>query len=487
MFESYIKILSSLPAGAVTIITIAFFFLFGYGLSRVTRKFRLPDVVGYILAGIMVGPYVLNLAPATIIGGMDFLADIALALVAFSASEFFKLRTLKQNGWSVVFITFVESYFTSALIFVVLFLVLGLKLSFSLVLGALAAATAPASTLMTIRQTKAKGDFVNTLLQVVALDDLTGLLLYSVAISLAVRAAQGQVSLASIFKPLLISLLVMLIGAGFGFLMKLLMPPSGQKDNRLIIAISMLFSFCGICTIMGASPLLGCMSMGTVYINLTEDDKLFKQLNYFSPPILLLFFVHSGASFRLDTLVQAGSAVSAGHPLLLVGVLYFFVRMIGKYVGSFISCKIVRKDAKITNNLGFALFPQAGVAIGLAAMGARAIGGTMGADLQTIILSSSVLYELLGPAFAKFALYRSGAYAHTLEAVVPAEKLSAEATAQSREIDLLIARIQAIQKEIRKQEKQTSPEEKAYNEGAQEWLESQAERFSARRRRFRRY
>ena len=286
-----------------------------------------------------------------------------------------------------------------------------------MVLAALAAATAPASTMMTIRQTGAKGDFVNTLLQVVALDDVVGLVLYSVAISVALAAQSGGghgFSFETLVLPLLTNLGVLLLGGLFGLLMKLLMPQKRSADNKLIIAVAMLFAFCGVCALLGISPLLGCMSMGTVYTNVAEDDKLFKQLNYFSPPILLLFFVRSGMSFRLDTLVST-SAAGLGVPLLAVGVSYFFVRILGKYLGAWLGCRMVKKPPKVRDFLGLALIPQAGVAIGLAALGARTLGGETGQALQTIILSSSVLYELVGPGCAKLALYCSGSYSTKLE------------------------------------------------------------------------
>ena len=192
---------------------------------------------------------------------------------------------------------------------------MGIDLAFSVVLAALAAATAPASTVMTIRQTGAHGDFVDTLLQVVALDDVVGLIAYSVAISLAlaVNVGSSAISAGRILKPIAINIGAFLLGGLFGVFMKWLMPKKRSKDNRLIISVSMLFAFCGICAMADVSPLLGCMSMGTVYINITDDEKLFKQLNYFTPPILLLFFVRSGLNFRLDALINTSTTVSYTH------------------------------------------------------------------------------------------------------------------------------------------------------------------------------
>ena len=322
---------------ATVIISIALMLFLGFSMTRLTKRLRLPNVTAYIVVGILIGPFCLNLVPATVIDGMDFLSDIALAFIAFSTGEFFKLSTLKKNGMKVVIITVLEACLATVVVFIVTYCILGVDLGFSIVLAALASATAPASTVMTIRQTGAHGDFVDTLLQVVALDDVVGLIEYSVAISLALSVSLGSASVgaAGILKPIGINLGVLLLGGLFGLFLKLLMPKKRSKDNRLIISVSLIFAFCGICALLDVSPLLGCMSMGTVYINITNDEKLFKQLNYFTPPILLLFFVRSGLSFRLDALVNNSTAVG-NTPLLVIGVVYFVVRIVGKYAGAFL-------------------------------------------------------------------------------------------------------------------------------------------------------
>jgi Kef-type K+ transport system membrane component KefB len=310
---------------------------------------------------------------------------------------------------------------------------------------------------------------VDTLLQVVALDDIVGLLAYSTAISVAVFSySGGKFSVMSIITPLLKNMGVLLLGCFFGFLLKLMNQKRHSTDNRLIISIALLFSFCGICTLLDISPLLGCMSMGTVYINITDDDKLFKQLNYFSPPILLLFFVRSGVSFDLNALISPSGSIGSA-PLLLVGVLYFIVRIIGKYVGAFLGCFIVHKPNSTRNYLGLALIPQAGVAIGLAALGRRTLGGETGDALQTIILASSVLYELIGPACAKLSLHLSGSYSTKLEDIVDVENISPEGK-EKTPVELLIERIQKIQEELPKHE--ISDEERAFTEAAENQYES---------------
>ena len=466
--------LAQLPQVPTVIISVALMLFSGFLLTRITKLLRLPNVTAYIVAGILIGPYCLNLVPQEIIDGTDFLSDIALAFIAFSTGEFFKLSVLRRNGMKVVLITIMEAVLASVVVFVLTYWVLGLELAFSIVLAALASATAPASTM-----TGAKGDFVDTLLQVVALDDVVGLVLYSVAISVALASMQGAegFTFGTLVRPILLNLLVMALGGVFGLAMKLLMPTRRSTDNKLIISIALLFSFCGVCALLDVSPLLGCMAMGTVYTNIAENDKLFKQLGYFSPPILLLFFVRSGMSFQLDALVSAEGALN-GIPLLVIGASYFVVRILGKYLGAWLGCWMVGKDKLVRNYLGLALIPQAGVAIGLAALGARTLGGDMGSDLQTIILASSVLYELIGPGCAKLALYLSKSYSTRLEDVAPVEEVTQTGQRKS-DVQLLIERIQKIQKELPAHEAAMamSEEEAAFTEAAEEHLaQTQAQR-----------
>ena len=447
------------------IISLALMLIGGFLMTRITKRLQLPNVTAYILAGISLGPFCLNLVPGKVIGGMSFIADIALAFIAFSTGEFFKLSALKKNGAKTVVITVLEAFLASVLVFCVCFLLLRLEFNFSIVLAALAAATAPASTVMTIRQTGAKGDFVDTLLQVVALDDVVGLVAYSIAVSVAVASSTGTFELLSVIKPLLLNLLVFALGGGFGFVLKWMLFKR-STDNRLIVAVALLFSFCGICALLDVSPLLGCMAMGMVYINATDDERLFKQLNYFSPPILLLFFVRSGLNFDLSALVNT-SDIIGGVPLILIGVVYFIVRIAGKYAGAYIGCLITKKDRSVRNYLGLALIPQAGVAIGLAAMGARALGGGAGTALETIILASSVLYELIGPACAKLSLYLSHSYSDKLEDITDTPETDENGNKKS-EVELLIERIQAIQKELPEHKDPYYEDEKAFSDAAEE-------------------
>ena len=460
---------SSVP---ITIISVALMLAAGFLMTRVTKKLRLPNVTAYIVGGILCGPFVLNLVPQSMVEGTSFLPDIALAFIAFSTGEFFRISALKKNGGKVITITVLESCGAAILVFLTCYFILGLSFPFSVVLGALATATAPASTIMTIRQTGAKGDFVETLLQVVALDDIVGLVLYSIAISFATAMFSSTgFHISSVLIPLGKNLLLLLLGCGFGLLLKVMVGPKRSTDNRLIIAIAILFSYCGICAVVDVSPLLGCMAMGMVYINTTDDERMFRQLNYFSPPILLLFFFRSGLSFDLGSLV--GNAGNIGAvPLLVVGVVYFLVRIVGKYIGAWTGCQLAGKGPKVRNFLGLALIPQAGVAIGLAALGARALGGETGHALETIILSSSVLYELIGPGSAKLSLWLSGSYSNDLETVAPVPETT-ETGEKKSELELLIERIKKIQDELPVHTENEN--ERAFTEAAEEYYREQTQ------------
>ena len=211
------------------------------------------------------GTKTLLLRNENVIDGSAFVSDVALAFIAFSAGEFFRFSSFKGKGRQLVVITVCEALAASLAVFVLLYFILRLGIVFSLVLSALASATAPASTLMTIRQTKAKGDFVDTLVSVVALDDVVSLLAFSIAISVAMATMAGGVEVGAVILPFIYNILMVLLGGVAGYVLKLLMTKR-SKDNRLIVSIALLFGVCGVGAALGVSPLLACMAMGTVYI-----------------------------------------------------------------------------------------------------------------------------------------------------------------------------------------------------------------------------
>lgn len=397
---------------AGTLISLSLILILGFSMTRLSKLLRLPNVTAYIVTGILLGPYVLNVIPQSFIRGTEFVTDIALAFIAFSVGEHFEFNKLRKQGAKSALITLFEALMASLFVFLLTYTILGLDFVFSIVLAALASATAPASTMMTIRQTGARGDYVDTLLQVVAMDDVVGLVAYSVAIAAASSRLPGTETGHGNFKlvilPLLINLGLMVLGGLFAWILKLMTPKRRTADNRLIIAVALLLLFSGVSVLLDVSPLLGCMTMGMVFANIEGHEKLFKQLNYFSPPILLVFFVRSGLSFDLGALTSKAKVGTV--PLVLVAVLYFFVRLLGKFVGAYLGASVTGKTREVKNYLGLALAPQAGVAIGLSFLAARQLGPEVGGTLQTIILASSILYELIGPGSAKLGLYLSKSY-----------------------------------------------------------------------------
>ena len=451
-------------------------------MTRLTKLLRLPNVTAYILTGVLLVPIwtlfpnsnISGIIPNRVIDGMSFLTDIALAFIAFGAGEYFKLKELKQSGVSVIIITLFEALAASIIVFILCRFALGIDLAFSLVLAALSSATAPASTIMTIKQKKAKGEYVNTLLEVVALDDVVSLILYSVAISICLALTKGSsgFSFSSVGLPIIKSIICLIVGGACGFLLKILIPSKRTVDNRLIIAIALLFLFCGFCSLLDQTPLLGCMAMGMIYINLTNDDKLFKQLNYFSPPIMLCFFVRSGMTFNLKAL--SDKTMIGFVPLMVVAIVYFFSRIIGKYGGAYLGCTVTKKNKLVKNYLGLGLVPQAGVAIGLAYMGGRILGnapGELGDSLQTIILASSVLYELVGPGLSKLGLYLSKSYTKDINEEVPIETIS-NGNKDLLPVEILTLQINEIQKKYKSEDNIPKNEaEEAFNEAAEEYYE----------------
>ena len=395
--ELYSKL--HLSQTTIILISLCFMLLAGFLVTRLTKLLKLPNVTGFIIAGILIGPSVLGFIPQNIVTNMGFVSDIALTFIAFGVGRFFTTQVLKKSGKKVLVITLFESLLTFAIMLIFLKFILNLSWTFTLILSTMAMATAPASTMMTIQQYKAKGDFVETLLQVIAFDNVICLLIFGIVSSLVGATDISSINALELILPLLYNIASVIIGFFLGIILgKLLSVPTRSKDNRLILVVSMLLGLAGLCTIVNISPLLSCMVFGATYINYTKDNYLYKQLTKFTPPIMSLFFVLSGMNLNFSSLKLVG----------LIGVVYTIVRIIGKYVGSFIGCAVSKTPKNHKKFLGMALVPQAGVAIGLAFLAQRILPADLGQTILTIILSSSVLYELVGPASAKASLVLSG-------------------------------------------------------------------------------
>lgn len=384
---------------AQVLLAVTILWLAGFLMSRVTKVFHLPNVTGYILAGVAIGPYMLNVIPQSIAGNMEFMTDVALAFIAFGVGRYLRLDRLKQQGSKVIVLTLMEALVTAAVVTAIMLTVFRLPLEFSLLLGAIGSATAPASSLMTIRQYKAKGAFVNTLVQVVAMDDAVALLAFSVCAAIAAGADQNAaISWQSVLMPLAINIGVLVAAYLLGRLLCVLLN-GRSSDHRLVLTCAFVFAIAAGCAALDVSPLLGCMLLGATYANVSSDKVLFKQVSRVTPPINVMFFVLSGMRLNIDSLATVG----------IIGVAYFAVRIVGKFLGTWLGARITGMPGEVRRYLGLALIPQAGVSIGLAVLAQRILPVESGSLLSTIILSSSVLYEMIGPVCARKALFLSGA------------------------------------------------------------------------------
>ena len=392
---------------SLIILELAVMLLSAFLLSRLTKRLKLPNVTAYIVAGILIGPCGLKWIDEAMVESMGFVTDVALSFIAFGVGRYFKWETLKKSGARVLIVTALESLTAAAAISAVMLLVFHLPLSFALLLGAVGAATAPASTLMTIRQYKAKGHFVDTILQVVALDDAVALLAFSVCATVSqIAGSAGRADAASILLPIACNIAAVALGAGMAFLLKWGERRVTSRYNRLLMVVILLLTLSGLCAAVDISPLLACMALGMVHANISrKGEALFKAVERFTPPVLTFFFVVSGMRLNVPALKTAG----------VIGVSYFFVRILGKYAGAAAGALLTDEDKSVRRYLGLALTPQAGVSIGLAALGERMLPPEMGSLLNTIVLSSAVLYEIAGPGLAKLALHLAGA-------LKPAEK-----------------------------------------------------------------
>ena len=386
---------------SLVILELAVMLLSAFLLSRLTKRLKLPNVTAYIVAGILIGPCGLKWIDAEMVESMGFVTDVALSFIAFGVGRYFKWETLKKSGARVLIVTALESLTAAAAISAVMLLVFHLPLSFALLLGAVGAATAPASTLMTIRQYKAKGHFVDTILQVVALDDAVALLAFSVCATISqIAGSAGRADAASILLPIAYNIAAVALGASMAFLLKWGERRVTSRYNRLLMVVILLLTLSGLCAAVDISPLLACMALGMVHANISrKGEALFKAVERFTPPVLTFFFVVSGMRLNVPALKTAG----------VIGVSYFFVRILGKYAGAAAGALLTGEDKNVRRYLGLALTPQAGVSIGLAALGERMLPPEMGSLLNTIVLSSAVLYEIAGPGLAKLSLHLAGA------------------------------------------------------------------------------
>lgn len=370
----------------------------GMALGRLVKKIKLPNVTGYLLAGLLLGPSILGLLSEEFLSGITVISDAALGFIAFSIGNEFKISYFKRVGATPIIIACLESFFAVAFVTVALMLA-GCTTTFSLVLGSIAAATAPAATIMVIKQYKAKGPVTETLLSVVAIDDATALIMYSISIAAATALSGGNATVKElVLKPVIEIGGALVVGAILGFLFLFPMKAFKKDGNRLSLIIAFIFVGLGLSQLCGFSSLLLCMAMGAVVANFSPDvNQIMKLSDRITPPIFMLFFVASGADLKLSVLPAVG----------LVGIIYIVVRVVGKMFGASLGAIVCKADKNIRKYLGPALVPQAGVAIGLS-LAASSVVPEHASEIRTVILCGTLIYELVGPVIAKTCLKKAG-------------------------------------------------------------------------------
>ena len=381
-----------------TLTDLALMIFAGMFCGRMAKHLRLPNVTGYLVAGLLIGPAVLGLLSEDFLDGISLISDVALGFIAFSIGNEFKLSYFKRVGAAPVVIACMESLF--AVLFVVCgLLISGQSLPFSLVLGAIAAATAPAATIMVIKQYRAKGPVTESLLSVVAIDDATALILFSLAVAVAQAVTNSGASLgASLLAPVKEIGGALVVGAVLGFVFLLPLRFFKKQGNRLSLIVGFIFAGLGLAEWLGLSDLLLCMAMGAVIANFSPDvGKLMDICDSVTPPIFMLFFVASGADLKLSVLPTVG----------IIGVIYILLRIVGKMFGASLGAAICKCDKTVRKYLGPCLLPQAGVAIGLS-LAAGEVVPEFAPQIRAVILCGTLIYELVGPAITKLSLKKAG-------------------------------------------------------------------------------
>ncbi|MFA5562463.1 MAG: cation:proton antiporter [Eubacteriales bacterium] len=382
-----------------TLFYLALILLSGLLFGRLVKLIHLPNVTGYLIAGLLLGPFGTGLVPADTVSGLHFVSEIALAFIAFTIGAEFKLSYLKRVGVTPIVLAIMEGALAAVLVCLAL-LALGVDTEVALLLGAIASATAPAATVMVIKQYRAHGPVTETLLSVVALDDAVALILFGFAAAVVnvLQRAEDVPLVMMLLDPLLEIFGSCAVGFALGALFLLPLHFFKKDSNRLIACTGIVFLGASLADLWGLSPLLLCMCMGAMLVNITPDAKgIFALSDSVTPPIFLIFFVVSGMSLNITILPQIG----------LIGITYIVVRMIGKVLGAYSGAKLMKTSPAIQKYLGFSLVPQAGVAIGLALLTAQTLP-RYGELIQAVILGATFIYELIGPVCTKVSLQRAG-------------------------------------------------------------------------------
>ena len=402
------------------LVSIAFALVAGLLMSRAAKPLNLPAVTAYLVAGLIIGPFCigrldiagLGFNSLEQVGAMDIIRQTALGCIAFAIGNEFRLKDLKTMGRAAITVGILQAVITTVLVdcaLIALHLTLPsvISLSSAITLGAIAAATAPAATLMVVRQYKAEGPLTKLLLMVVAIDDAVGLVLFSVSFGIASALETGTISAVSvILEPVIEIGASAVLGALAGYALHFLEKYFHSRSKRLSLAVAFVLLTVGFSqkkfniggVHVGFSLLLVCMVTGTIFCNICEtSEELMARIERWTAPLNMLFFILSGAELNLTVL--------ANPMVILIGVVYIIFRSVGKIGGAYASCRMEKTTPVIQKYLGITLLPQAGVALGMALTAANLSDGQM---VRSVVLFSVLVYELVGPTLTKWSLFKAG-------------------------------------------------------------------------------
>ena len=373
--------------------------LMGLLFGGLVKAFKLPEVTGYLVAGIIIGPCVLKLINFEQIDSLQTFSTIALSFISFLIGSEFKLKYLKKLGIKPFVIGIMASFLTMVLVSVSC-LILGLSPSFSLILGAIASSTAPASIMMIVKQYKARGELTNTMLSVVAIDDVISIIIFGFVIVVAEYLNNDSSTLIGLLEPFKEISLSIIIGIISGWLLGFVSKVLKSDSNIIALIIVFIFGTIVVSDYLNISSLLVCMIQGAIFINAYNHkvtDKILDLVDYISPPLSIIFFVLSGASLDFSLIPSIG----------IIGIVYIFARTLGKIFGSMLGAKLVNSPKKVYNYLGPTLLSQTGISIGLVLLATPVIPNES-KSLITIVVASSFIFDLFGPIVTKIMLKKAG-------------------------------------------------------------------------------
>ena len=426
------------------LISLSLALIFGLVMSRAAKLFNLPAVTSYLIGGLLLGPYAIGAFGIPGIGfnsledlyGLAIVTQVALGFIAFLIGNEFRVKDLKVMGRQAIIVGIAQAVITTLIVdagIIVLHFAFPelISLSSAIVLGAIAAATAPAATLMVVKQYKAKGPLTKLLLMVVAIDDAVGLIVFALSFGIATALESGAISLVSVLlEPILEILLSVILGAVLGWALNAMEIYFHSRSKRLSVAVAFVILTVGVASLefeiagvkCGFSLLLACMILGAVFCNICEaSEELMDRTDRWSSPVNILFFVLSGAELDLKIITNP--------MVLIIGLVYIALRSFGKIFGAFISAKATNCSKEIQEHLGITLLPQAGVALGMA-LQATALNN--GAVVRNVILFSVLVYELVGPNLTKRSLVKAGEIDLRVEAKINSRVKNSEQSGLER-------------------------------------------------------